>query len=39
MKLLSEDNKNELLSNLKIDDSLNIGENLEALFIKNEEKR
>ena len=37
-ELLSEDNKNELLSNLKIDDSLNIGENLEALFIKNEEK-
>ena len=37
-ELLSEDNKNELLSNLKIDDSLNIGENLEALFIKNEQK-
>ncbi|MDC3241350.1 preprotein translocase subunit SecA [Acidimicrobiia bacterium] len=37
-ELLSEDNKNELLSNLKIDDSLNIGVNLEALFIKNEEK-
>ena len=37
-ELLSEDNKNELLSNLKIDDSLNIGENLDALFIKNEQK-
>ena len=37
-ELLSEDNKNELLSNLKIDDSLNIGEKLEALFIKNEQK-
>jgi len=37
-ELLSEDNKNELLSNLKIDDSLNIGENLEELFIKNEQK-
>ena len=37
-ELLSEDNKNQLLSNLKIDDSLNIGENLEALFIKNEQK-
>ncbi len=37
-ELLSEDNKNKLLSNLKIDDSLNIGENLEALFIKNEQK-
>ena len=37
-ELLSEDNKNQLLSNLKIDDSLNIEENLEALFIKNEQK-
>ncbi|MDA9198185.1 preprotein translocase subunit SecA [Acidimicrobiia bacterium] len=37
-ELLSEDNKNQLLANLKIDDSLNIEENLEALFIKNEQK-
>ncbi|MDB4814115.1 preprotein translocase subunit SecA [Acidimicrobiia bacterium] len=37
-ELLSEDNKNQLLSSLKIDDSLNIEENLEALFIKNEQK-
>ena len=37
-ELLSEDNKNQLLSNLKIDDSLNIEESLETLFTKNEQK-
>ena len=37
-ELLSEDKKKELLLNIKIDDSLNIDENLETLFIKNEQK-
>ena len=37
-EFLSENKKNELLSNIKLDDSLNIDEKLEALFNKNEQK-
>ena len=36
--LLSEDKKKQLLLNTKIDDSLNIDNNLSAIFIKNEQK-
>ena len=37
-EFLSESKKNELLTNTKLDDSLELGENLETLFNKNEQK-
>ena len=37
-ELLSEEKKKEVLLDTKIDDTLNIGQNLETLFYKNEQK-